>query len=165
MVRTFTAELSPSSLKKLAKDLRAYGDSLESKKFKYLERMAQEGEAEAQAALDALGPYPYGVGDLRASIVGTVTKPTQAKVLAGTDHAAFVEFGTGVKGANAAKDPNQPAGWVQDASGHGETGWFYPGDDGQRHLTQGMPARPFMTNAANALRRKSIPIAKEVFGS
>lgn len=57
-------------------------------------------------------------------------------------YSAYVEFGTGIKGES--RD-----GYVSDASGKGEEGWFFRTEDGELHFTHGMPAHRFMFNAIN----------------
>ena len=81
-------------------------------------------------------------------------------IYAGAYYAAFVEYGTGVIGANN-PHPN-PEGWEYDTNGHGMAGWVYPGSDSPQSKawhpdgrkaagvklawTRGVPARPFMYN-------------------
>lgn len=94
-------------------------------------------------------------------------------VVAGTDHAAFVEFGTGVIGQKKPYKGELPPGvsW-QYASGQtihqlkdGRIGWFYRDDNGHWWFTEGMPSRPYMYNTARELERKVKNVVKEVFGN
>lgn len=55
-------------------------------------------------------------------------------------YSAFVEFGTGIKGES--RD-----GYISNASGKGEDGWFFVDDDGVLRFTHGMPAHRYMFNA------------------
>lgn len=86
------------------------------------------------------------------------------EVYAESDHAMFVEFGTGIVGEN---NPHpDPKGWVYDTKGKGEEGWWYPTDNpypGQRHFisddgtllawTRGQEARPYMYDTYRYIRR------------
>ena len=94
-------------------------------------------------------------------------------MVAGTDHAAFVEFGTGIVGKQSPYPYQLPEGvdW-QYASGKtirqladGRYGWFYPADDGKWYFTEGMPSRPFMYMTAIELCDIVSQTAKVVFGS
>lgn len=76
-----------------------------------------------------------------------------------SDHACYVEFGTGIVGA----DSPHPKPWAYDINGHGEDGWQYLGDDGRLHWTMGSESRPFMyntwlwaTRSATQIVRKNI---------
>ena len=89
-----------------------------------------------------------------------------------SDHAAFVEFGTGVVGqANPHKNGEylSKASWGY-ATGSkifttkdGKTGWIYPTDDGGFRFTEGMSSRPFMYETAQELGKRFEQIAREVF--
>lgn len=104
--------------------------------------------------------------------------------MAGTDHALFVEFGTGQVGQQSSYPYGFPEGisWsyntgktirqaLNDIVIHGSTFvkageyyWSYVGKDGKIHITKGMPSRPFMYNTANELMDKIVETAREVFG-
>ncbi len=108
---------------------------------------------------------PVDTGDLRDGISGEVvasgTKIT-GKVIARSDHAAYVEYGTGVVGEGTypadtnGYEYNVPSMW-KDVTG----GWYY-GED-YRIYTHGHVANPFMFRTANEMRRRSVEIAKDVF--
>lgn len=108
--------------------------------------------------------FPYGKGELenspdieieKSGKKGYIFIPEHVK------HGAFVEYGTGVKGLNS-PHPNPPEGWIYDVNEHGEEGWWYRGDDGELHWTQGMPSRPFMYDSAKELRKRAKDIVKGV---
>jgi len=80
----------------------------------------------------------------------------------GAEYAMYVEFGTGLVGANN-PHPNPSFNgedWEYDVNEHGEKGWWYPttaddpnptkkysaSEDMWFAKTKGMPARPFMYN-------------------
>jgi len=84
-----------------------------------------------------------------------------------------VEFGTGQIGLDKPYPYKLPDGvsWNY-ATGKtirqnalGRYYWFYPGDDGKWHYTEGMPARPFMYETANDLKQKVEEVAKRVFAT
>ena len=94
-------------------------------------------------------------GALHDSIVGKYdTKAHSGTLSTNVEYAAYVEFGTGIVGADN-PHPN-PDGWEYDVHGHGNSGWYYPSEKGgwipkegtykgQRMAwTKGQPARPFM---------------------
>lgn len=103
-------------------------------------------------------------GDLVESIASMPTGDGMA-VVADSDHAAFVEFGTGVKGEKSPYTGGSDAfrGWQYDVNNHGEAGWFYT-DNGLVRRTSGMESRPFMTNTAEAMRQAEAATAREVLG-
>lgn len=88
-----------------------------------------------------------------------------------SDHAAFVEFGTGQLGQEGSYPYPFPEGanWAYNVGStifeieDGQYGWFYPADDGTWKFTQGMPSRPFMYETALQLREEISKVAKEVF--
>lgn len=68
-------------------------------------------------------------------------------------YAIFVEYGTGIVGANGKEHPwAGQIGWEAGASGHGDKGWYYKGWDGQRYWTKGTESRPFMYNTMMMLK-------------
>lgn len=94
-------------------------------------------------------------------------------VVADSEHAAFVEFGTGYNGKFSPYKGTLPDGvnWqyivgdqIVSNIRKGVYGWFYKGDDGNIYFTEGMPSRPFMHNTEVQLEREVIGIVKEVFG-
>ena len=72
-------------------------------------------------------------------------------------YATFVEYGTGIVGADSPHPQPSRNGWVYDINEHGEEGWWYPSRESDpnptKYLsksgqwmawTKGMPSRPFM---------------------
>lgn len=80
------------------------------------------------------------------------------------EYGALVEFGTGIVGKVNSHDLAGEKGYKYDVNNHGEAGWWWPDDNGAVHWTQGMPSRPFMYEASQALRDEFPAIVKEVFG-
>lgn len=153
--------------------LKYYENSLEYKCRLLAETMAEKGVEIAQAyimQMDAVFTY-----ELNSSIHAEHIKDVKGggiwAVVAGTDHALFVEFGTGIVGKQSPYPGKFPDGieW-QYASGKtirqlsdGRYGWFYKDDNGDWWFTEGMEPRPFMFYTANQLRDIVIETAREVF--
>lgn len=94
-------------------------------------------------------------------------------VVTDSDHAAFVEFGTGQYGMDVPYPHPLPEGvsWdyavgktIRKNSVTGRYFWFYPGTDGKWHYTEGMPARPYMYETSMELVKIVTEVAREVFG-
>ena len=60
-----------------------------------------------------------------------------------SDHADYVEFGTGIIGEESPHPRPSFGNWVYDINNHGEAGWVYI-KNGKRYHTLGTRARPFM---------------------
>lgn len=140
----------------------------------FVERLAQEGVETAKANITTFDAI--FTGELLNSIheeSGVSTKDTAIfYVVADSEHAAFVEFGTGQIGMEGSYPYPFPEGveWNYNTGktifeiSPGQYGWFYPGDDGKWYFTQGMPSRPFMYETSIELRGIVEKTAKEVFG-
>ena len=100
-------------------------------------------------------------GSLLNSIEGIFDATTgRGFIKANSDHAAFVEFGTGVMGqTHAASSPDKPEGWLYDVNKHEHDGWYYY-DHGVKRWTKGREPRPFMWQAFNELCSKAHDIAR-----
>jgi hypothetical protein len=154
------------SIQAAVKALKDYENSLTYKCRLLAETLAEKGIEIARvqiADLDAIFTSEL-LQSIHSEYVGSVKGGGVWAVVAGTDHAAFVEFGTGVVGKQSPYPYQLPEGvdW-QDASG--KYGWFYPADDGKWYFTEGMPSRPFMYLTAIELRDIVSQTAKVVFGS
>jgi hypothetical protein len=165
--------LSKSSVKRAIRQLKAYKSELTYKCQKLAESLAEKGVEIARvevAELDAIF-----TGELAESIhseyEGSVEGGGVWAVIADSEHAIFVELGTGIVGKESPYIGDFPAdvSWNY-ASGNtifktkdGRYGWFYPGDDGKWYFTEGMPSRPFMYNTANELKELIVETAEEVF--
>ena len=168
------SDLSVSGIEKLQEQIREYQTSLESKVDIYARRLAQEGVLFAKYNVKDFDAV--FVGDLLSSIKLRTGSKSKGKsvyfVVADSDHAAFVEFGTGYEGEEHPYSHPLPEGatWkyvtgyqiVNNAKKH-IYGWFYE-RDGNVYFTEGMPSRPFMWNTSQQLNMKAIQIAREVFG-
>lgn len=165
---------SMSSLNNLEKSLINYRNSIQHKVDVFAKTLADKGVVIAQmqiADLDAIF-----TGDLITSVHSVFNYTYKGgavfSVVTDSDHAFFVEFGTGQKGIKTPYPHPLPDGVTWDyAVGEtirqnpttGRYYWFYPGQDGKWHYTEGMPARPFMWNTATELRAIVEQTAREVF--
>ena len=169
------SDLSISSIKSIQKELDKYRDSLTYKARLLAEKLSERGAEIARvqiADLDAIF-----TGELIASIHSEYKDSTKYgaifAVVADSSHAVFVEFGTGQRGEDKPYPYPLPEGvsWdynvgktIRQNPVTGRYFWFYPGQDGKWHYTEGMPSRPFLYNTSMELIREVPKIAKKVFG-
>lgn len=165
---------SQKSIEDAIKGLQSYQDYLTYKCQFLAEKLAEKGVEIARvqiADLDAIFTSEL-LQSVHSEYRGSIKGGGVWAVVANSEHAAFVEFGTGVIGKANPYKGTLPEGvdW-QYASGKtirqladGRYGWFYQGKDGNWYFTEGMPSRPFMYNTANELRSIIVSTAKEVFG-
>lgn len=142
-----------------ALSLNSSSNNLQGNVEKFVEKMVEKG-------VDIAKSYcPVESGDLKGSIKGKVEKDTSkivGKISVGTDHAAFVEFGTGVVGQGTYPNVAQTV-YAYDVNGHGEEGWNYFDETRQQYFhTKGHVANPFMYKTARDLRGYANDIAQEV---
>jgi hypothetical protein len=161
------------SIRNAIKELKRYKKRVEDRTRKLVQRLTDEGAEIARIKIVNLGAY-YS-GELLSGVDGYYSPSLNVGFVRVTsDHVAFVEFGTGVKGQNSPHKNGEylsKASWGY-ASGakifttqDGRVGWIYPTDDGGFRFTEGMPSRPFMYETALELQNNFRRIAKEVFGT
>ncbi len=154
-------------------ELKAYKQRVQERTRLLVQQLTSEGADIARVKIVAMGAY-YS-GELYSSVSGYYSPALNAGFVRVTsDHAAFVEFGTGVIGQNNPHKNGEylsKAAWSY-ASGSnifttkdGRVGWIYPTDDGEFRFTEGMPSRPFMYETALELQRKFEEIARVVFST
>lgn len=163
--------LSVSSIEKLKRELLNYKDNILQQRVDLLAmRLAEKGVDIAQinvAKLDAVF-----TGELISSIhtqYGGSAKGTAIfYVVADSEHAIYVEIGTGLIGSKSPYPGKLPVMYAQGKTIHktenGKYGWFYQDDNGNWFFTEGMPSRPFMYETAMDLHQIVEKTAKEVFG-
>lgn len=169
----FKADLSVSGIEKLKKEIINYRDNTLQQKVNLLaERLADKGVDIARANVSKLDAI--FTGELLSSIqkrqVSSGKRTAVFFVVTDSDHAAFVEFGTGQMGQEMPYPYPLPEGVTWDYNtgktifevSPGQYGWFYP-RDGQWYFTQGMPSRPFMYEATMELYETVVQTAREVF--
>lgn len=156
--------LDPTSISQAISQLQEYQRSFESKLDELCRRLAEIGLETAVAAV------PVDTGDLKSSIFMERRGNAEYVVVADNDHAAFVEFGTGVVGQGT-YDGELPSSWGYDQrrtpTAHDPldpTAWYYRNPNtGIVHKTRGHAAQPYMLPASEAMRQSVMAIAKEVF--
>ena len=123
-----------NSIGKSVSVLGGTADAIKQAIYEEVERLCQIGEDEAKAKVHV------DSGELRDSITHTVKqtkKKVKGTVSAGTDHAMFHEFGTGLIGEGTY--PGDSSGWVYD---YKNQNW------------QGHKANPFMYEAAKRMEEE-----------
>lgn len=172
--RVFQSDLSKDGIQKLIKQLEEYRDkTLPGLLNTFVKKLSQKGVEIAKAEIVSLDAV--FTGDLFNGITtrsGGSTKDTVTFfIVADSEHAAFVEFGTGLIGKEEPYIGELPPGvnWEYVVGkqlvaniAKGVYGWFY-NKNGSWYFTQGMPSRPFMYMTSLELMNEVVSIAKEVF--
>ena len=164
-------ELTRSSLTHAIKEVQFFRDQLAQSMNDLMQKLVDEGISVARiqiASMDAVD-----TGALEHSIAGYFDPQTRiGYVFSGSPYAIYVEYGTGPIGAQDPHPVPETASWQYDI---GETiheniqhpewgrGWWYPGDDGKSHWTQGQPSRPFKFNTLEWLEEAAETIASTVW--
>lgn len=162
-----------SDARKAAHEIRIYRNKLRKRVKVFVEMLLQAGVNIAHVKVHEMNAV--ATGDLDRSIRYAVSDDgTRGWIRVDSDHAVYVEFGTGVKGAEA-PHPKPPTSWVYDINQHGQQGWWYPSDTADPNpykrqdasgawwaWTRGMPSRPFMFETASELADRTLEVAKEV---
>ena len=96
---------------------------------------------------------PIESGDLAESISWEYDEATNTgRIIIGSDYAIFVEYGTGIVGANS-PHPEPAPGWSYDVNAHGEKGWAYFDEKQNRwRWTKGEPAHAFVYKTREYMR-------------
>ena len=173
--KPLSATLSISSIRNLQKELEKYRDSLTYKTRLLAEKLSERGVEIARVQIADLDAIFTGklIQSLHSEYKGSAPYGAIFAVVTDSKHCAFVEFGTGQRGEDKPYPYPLPEGvsWdynvgntIRQNTVTGRYYWFYPGQDGKWHYTEGMPARPFLYNTSMELIREVPKIAKEVFG-
>lgn len=151
MADSFQININFDNIDKHAKKFNDFAD------YK-LEKALQDGIDELSDRLyNKMGEYLilYGLGG--SELMNTrfsVPYGNGIRIGCGSDHVAFVEFGTGIVGKGNPHPKRRD--WIYDVNGHGDNGWWYPTDNpypnqptkyynGKLYAwTAGMASRPFM---------------------
>ena len=156
--------LNTSSIKNAIKELKAYRDSIDAKKYRLLEELTKIGLKEASIRFTT-AMYD-GVND--SSVRAELTH-FGYRIVAEGKAVAFIEFGSGVYHNPGEPYPNpRPDGIV----GIGEYGkglgkrqaWGYTDETGELVITHGNPAAMPMWYASEEMRNAIVKTFKEVFG-
>ena len=157
----YKIHFSLGNVESAIEELEKYEKKVKENIKELLSKLLDYGVEIAKYKIVELNAVEYG--DLLKSLDKMVYKEGQHGVIfTDSPYACYVEFGTGVKGANK-PHPTQP--WAYDINGHGDDGWWYWDEDfGRARFTKGMPSRPFMYQTAQELEKFAVDIAREVFG-
>jgi hypothetical protein len=156
--------LSTSSIQDAITELKAYRASLERKKDKLLEELANIGVKEASVRFTT-AMYD-GVNDSHV----TLKSISNGYAIVAEGHAvAFIEFGAGVYHNPGEPYPDpRPDGIVgigEYGKGYGKRNtWVFRNEAGEKIFTHGNPAAMPLWYASEEMRSKITKIAKEVFG-
>lgn len=165
--------LDPQSIDETINAIENYKDKILKEKIeRFLKELADEGVKIAKYEVSSLDAF--FTGELLDSIMsekGKSTKNTMKYIIkTDSEHAMFVEFGTGIVGKEQSYTGKLPKGYTY-ASGKtihyiddGRYGWFYPIGNGRYRFTEGMRSRPYMLRTARKLTTKVREAAKRAFG-
>ena len=167
------SDLSISGIRQLQKDIEKYQNSIDYKAKLLAENLADMGVEIARVKISSLDAIFTGelIQSVHTEYKSSIRGGAIFCVVADSEHAVFVEFGTGVVGQKNPYPYPFPKGvsWEY-ASGKtirqlsdGRYGWFYKGDNGQWYFTEGMESRPFMYETSLELEKKVVSVAKRVF--
>lgn len=164
MPKIIQMNLSVSSIENAIKEVKAFRDSLDQKKDRLLEELANIGMREASVRFTT-AMYD-GVND---SHVTLETISNGYAVVAEGHAVAFIEFGAGVYHNSGEPYPDpRPEGIVgigEYGKGYGKRkAWGFRNEAGELIITHGTPAAMPLWYASEEMRGKIAKIAKEVFG-
>jgi hypothetical protein len=164
--------LDPKSIDKAIAKVNKEQSRLKGISREILQQLVDDGVEYAKAMC------PLDSGETYDSIHGYITEDGKGMIVAG-GNAVWVEFGTGVKGAESpypgeASVMSGATPYNGYMSGEhiietkdGRIGWFYPvsnGDKTEYRFTEGMPSRPFMWETAHHLRAIAPEVVKVTLG-
>lgn len=172
-MKAIKVRLDPQQIAGAIHELQQYQKEVEQKSRLLVQRLTDFGVEMARVKIVSLGAFD--TGDLLSGVGGYYSPILNAGFVKVTsDHAAFVEFGTGIVGQMS---PHKNGEYLAKASWgyatgqkifttqNGKVGWIYPTDDGGFRFTEGMKSRPFLYETAKELQMRFPQMAKEVFGT
>ena len=165
MKKVIKVRLDPHSIADAITQLQMYREDLE-RRVKLLVKSLTERGAE----ITRVNIFEMDAVDTRellksvSEYYGVVNGKQVGFIRVNAEYGALVEFGTGIVGKQNSHDLAGNVSYKYDVNNHGDAGWWWPDDYGGIHWTKGMPSRPFMYEAAQALRDEFPAIVKEVFG-
>lgn len=172
--KVIRSDLSIRGIRKIQEELEKYRDGLTIKCRDFASRLAERGVEIARVQIADLDAIFTGelIQSLHSEYKGSTQYGAIFAVVTDSKHAAFVCFGTGQRGEDKPYPYPLPEGvsWdynvgktIRQNAVTGRYYWFYPGQDGLWHYTEGMPSRPFLHNTSMELIREIPKIAREVF--
>lgn len=175
MKKVIKGELSVEGIKDIQRQLEEYKKNFNNKTQLFAERLALEGVNIARMKITSLDAIFTGelLQSIRREPKEITTSSAKFAIITDSEHACFVEFGTGQKALDTPYPYPLPNGvsWnyavgttIKQNPITGHYYWFYPGRDGKWHYTEGMPARPFMYETSLELNKIIDRVAREVFG-
>ena len=162
-MRVIEFSLDSKSIDKAIIELKKFKDDLINAMGELVRALTMDGKEHAQLEILRLGAFDTGL--LADTMVGDYDASTHTGVIyTKAYYAAFVEYGTGVKGA---REPHPaPGGWVYDSNMHGDSGWVYYDDREERfRWTKGTEASPFMYNTYKYLTQIAQDMARQYFSN
>lgn len=172
-VKRFKSNLSISGINDLIKEVERYKNSLEYKARLLAETLSERGVEIARVNIANYDAIFTGelIQSIHKEYKSSLKNGAIFVIKADSEHAVYVEFGTGQMGEEAGYPYPLPTGinWQYNSGktifqlDTGEYGWFYPGDDGNWYFTMGMPSRPFMYETSKELQLEVVKIATQIF--
>ena len=149
------------------KNLTAFADQLEYRTQSFLEALCNAGIP----VIDTSIATSMGDSDKQHSTYVTVTMSgyvVEATLTVQGKDIAFIEFGAGIfyNGANEhpkASEMGMGVGTYPGQTHAFDVGWWYIGEDGQKHYSHGTEARYPLYNAKQTMVSRFFEIAKEYF--
>lgn len=157
---------SPTSIDNAIKEMRSHQADITYKCKLIAERLANIGVEITRVNVADFDAIYSGelLLSIKAEYNGSTPNGASWMVITDCPWAFYVEFGTGIVGANSPHPDTSIANWKYDLNQHGDMGWYYF-KDGDWHWTKGMPSRPFMYQTGMDLRTRIENVAREVFTS
>lgn len=141
VLKNIQMTLDPDSIENAIQAVRDLKGDLGRAMTGLIRELTEQGVEFARMELMMFDRPAIDTGALHDSIAAAMLTEKEGVVTTGVMYAVFVEYGTGIVGAN---EPHpEPNGYEYDVNGHGWAGWTY-GFNGKFYHTYGMPARPFM---------------------
>lgn len=158
--------LSVDSILECAKKIEEYRKDFNSKVELFTQRLAEIGVGIAQlniSSYDAIDTANL-ISSINLRKGDAINNGSHWIIYTDCPYAKYVEFGTGIIGANAQHDLASQFGWEYDINNHGTDGWVYY-KNGKYYKTAGSVSKPFMYETALELETSDriFKLAKEVF--